>query len=254
MVVRGPRARRRDVLRERGLSTLKADEGGFGPPLPSARRGARAARRRGRARRARASATTSPTRSTSPRRTSTTGDGVYRLALRGPHAAPPTSSRHCSASSPTGIRSSRSRTRSPRTTGTAGRRSPTRSATALQIVGDDLFTTNLERLERGIELGAANAVLVKMNQIGTHQRDARGGRAGEGARAIARSSRARSGETEDAGAGRPRGRHRAAGRSRSARSPSRSASPSTTSSCGSRRSSAPTRTPGARRWRWSSRA
>ena len=37
----------------------------------------------------------------------------------------------------------------------------------LQIVGDDLFTTNLERLERGIERGAANAVLVKMNQIGT---------------------------------------------------------------------------------------
>ena len=37
----------------------------------------------------------------------------------------------------------------------------------LQIVGDDLFTTNLQRLERGIELGAANAVLVKMNQIGT---------------------------------------------------------------------------------------
>jgi enolase len=37
----------------------------------------------------------------------------------------------------------------------------------VQLVGDDLFTTNLERLERGIEQGAANAVLVKMNQIGT---------------------------------------------------------------------------------------
>ena len=37
----------------------------------------------------------------------------------------------------------------------------------LQIVGDDLFTTNLERLNRGIEEHAANAVLVKMNQIGT---------------------------------------------------------------------------------------
>lgn len=37
----------------------------------------------------------------------------------------------------------------------------------LQIVGDDLFTTNLGRLERGISAGAANAVLVKMNQIGT---------------------------------------------------------------------------------------
>jgi enolase len=37
----------------------------------------------------------------------------------------------------------------------------------LQIVGDDLFTTNMVRLEQGIERGAANAVLVKMNQIGT---------------------------------------------------------------------------------------
>ncbi len=37
----------------------------------------------------------------------------------------------------------------------------------LQIIGDDLFTTNLARLDEGIERGAANAVLVKMNQIGT---------------------------------------------------------------------------------------
>jgi len=37
----------------------------------------------------------------------------------------------------------------------------------LQLVGDDLFTTNPQRLERGIACGAANAVLVKMNQIGT---------------------------------------------------------------------------------------
>jgi len=37
----------------------------------------------------------------------------------------------------------------------------------IQIIGDDFFTTNLARLNRGIETGAANAVLVKMNQIGT---------------------------------------------------------------------------------------
>ncbi len=36
-----------------------------------------------------------------------------------------------------------------------------------QLVGDDLFTTNPERVRKGIELGVANAVLVKMNQIGT---------------------------------------------------------------------------------------
>ncbi len=37
----------------------------------------------------------------------------------------------------------------------------------VQLVGDDLFVTNPERLARGIELGAANALLVKVNQIGT---------------------------------------------------------------------------------------
>ena len=35
------------------------------------------------------------------------------------------------------------------------------------IVGDDLFTTNVERLQRGVELGAGNAILIKPNQIGT---------------------------------------------------------------------------------------
>ena len=37
----------------------------------------------------------------------------------------------------------------------------------VQIVGDDLFVTNPERLARGIESGTANALLVKVNQIGT---------------------------------------------------------------------------------------
>ena len=42
---------------------------------------------------------------------------------------------------------------------TAGRR--------VQIVGDDLFVTNVERLDRGIRDGAANALLAKLNQVGT---------------------------------------------------------------------------------------
>jgi enolase len=37
----------------------------------------------------------------------------------------------------------------------------------VQIVGDDLFVTNQDRLERGVDDGAANAILVKVNQIGT---------------------------------------------------------------------------------------
>ena len=37
----------------------------------------------------------------------------------------------------------------------------------VQIVGDDLFVTQSERLAKGIDIGAANAMLVKVNQVGT---------------------------------------------------------------------------------------
>jgi enolase len=37
----------------------------------------------------------------------------------------------------------------------------------IQIVGDDIFVTNTERLDQGIRDGSANAILIKVNQIGT---------------------------------------------------------------------------------------
>ena len=37
----------------------------------------------------------------------------------------------------------------------------------VQLVGDDLFVTNTKRLAKGIELGTANSILIKVNQIGT---------------------------------------------------------------------------------------
>ena len=37
----------------------------------------------------------------------------------------------------------------------------------IQLVGDDLFVTNTERLRSGIKMGVANSILVKVNQIGT---------------------------------------------------------------------------------------
>lgn len=43
----------------------------------------------------------------------------------------------------------------------------TRLGREVQLVGDDLFVTNVERLKKGIEKGVANAILVKVNQIGT---------------------------------------------------------------------------------------
>ena len=66
----------------------------------------------------------------------------------------------------------------------------------VQLVGDDLFVTNSARLQRGIQMGAANAILIKVNQIGT---------VSEAMKAIETAKRAgykvivshRSGETED---------------------------------------------------------
>ena len=50
---------------------------------------------------------------------------------------------------------------------TAGSSSPSALGKKVQLVGDDLFVTNTERLKRGIEVGAANAILIKVNQIGS---------------------------------------------------------------------------------------
>ena len=72
-----------------------------------------------------------------------------------------------------------------------------RLGSSIQLVGDDLFATNIQRLERGIRDSAANAILVKVNQIGTLSE----------ALGVVRRARsvgwrtvvsARSGETEDA--------------------------------------------------------
>ena len=43
----------------------------------------------------------------------------------------------------------------------------TRLGNKIKLVGDDLFVTNKEYLEKGIEMGVANAILIKVNQIGT---------------------------------------------------------------------------------------
>jgi enolase len=71
-----------------------------------------------------------------------------------------------------------------------------RLGSRIQLVGDDLFVTNLDRLNRGVREGVANAVLVKMNQIGTlTQTFAVIDRAKQAGYAAVIS--ARSGETED---------------------------------------------------------
>jgi len=42
-----------------------------------------------------------------------------------------------------------------------------RLGATVQLVGDDVFVTNVELLQRGIDEGVANAILIKLNQIGT---------------------------------------------------------------------------------------
>ena len=65
-----------------------------------------------------------------------------------------------------------------------------------QLVGDDLFVTNTERLQRGIELGVGNSILIKVNQIGTLSETLAAMRMADEAGYTAVMSH-RSGETED---------------------------------------------------------
>ncbi|HXG78078.1 MAG TPA: phosphopyruvate hydratase [Methyloceanibacter sp.] len=67
----------------------------------------------------------------------------------------------------------------------------------VQLVGDDLFVTNVTRLKRGIDQGIANAILVKVNQIGTLSETLDAVRMAQEAGYAAVMSH-RSGETEDA--------------------------------------------------------
>ena len=66
----------------------------------------------------------------------------------------------------------------------------------VQLVGDDLFVTNTERLQKGIELGCGNAILIKLNQIGSVSETLEAIKMAHKAGYTAISSH-RSGETED---------------------------------------------------------
>ena len=66
----------------------------------------------------------------------------------------------------------------------------------VQLVGDDLFVTNTERLEKGIKLGAGNSILIKLNQIGSVSETLEAIKMAHKAGYTAISSH-RSGETED---------------------------------------------------------
>ena len=148
------------VLHERGLATGVGDEGGFAPDLPSSEAAIEAileaAERAGHRKRIAIAL--------DPAATELYGEGVYRWEGReGPSAEliayfAGLAERYPIVSLEDGLAED----------DWDGWRALTeRLGRGVQLVGDDIFVTNPERLRRGVADGVANAILVKVNQIGT---------------------------------------------------------------------------------------
>ena len=156
------------VLKGRGLSTAVGDEGGFAPNFNERQRRARDDRhggeegrlqiRQGCLHRARCRLVgilrqgEEAVRLQEVRRLEAQRRGTGRLLRRA-----------CRRNS----RSSRSKTAARRTTGTGWKKLTDKMGATTQLVGDDLFVTNVEFLRKGIDTGTANSILVKVNQIGS---------------------------------------------------------------------------------------
>ena len=150
------------VLHERGLATGVGDEGGFAPDLESTEQAIEAileaAERAGH--RERIGIALDPAASEIFR------DGVYELAGEGRTLAPDAmvdfyaslTERYPLVSIEDGL---------DENAWADWKTLTERLGDKVQLVGDDLFVTNVEFLRRGIDEGVANAILVKVNQIGT---------------------------------------------------------------------------------------
>ena len=149
------------VLHERGLATAVGDEGGFAPDLPSSEAAIEAileAAERAGHRDARRDRARPGDERGLPRR---------RVPLRGPRArrpaSCPASGRSCVARYPiVSIEDG-----AAEDDWDAWKQLTAELGDRVQLVGDDLFVTNPERLQRGIDEGVGNSILVKVNQIGT---------------------------------------------------------------------------------------
>ena len=152
--------RLKGLLHERGLATGVGDEGGFAPDLASSEEAIavvlEAAERAGHANRVGIAL--------DPAATEIFAEGGYRLEgreLDGPGMAAlweELCGRYPVVSIEDGLAED---------DWGAWRLLTERLGDRVQLVGDDLFVTNVERLRRGIEEGVGNAILVKVNQIGT---------------------------------------------------------------------------------------
>jgi enolase len=152
----------KNVLHERGLSTGVGDEGGFAPELDSTEAAIdavlEAAERAGHRERVAIAL--------DPASTEFYSDGIYRFERQGGTLDAAAmidmyadlADRYPLVSVEDGLAED----------DWAGWGAMTeRLGERLQLVGDDLFVTNVERLQRGLEEGVANAILIKVNQIGT---------------------------------------------------------------------------------------
>jgi enolase len=152
----------KNVLHERGLSTGVGDEGGFAPELESTEAAIdavlEAAERAGHRERVAIAL--------DPASTELYSDGIYRFERQGGTRAADAmidmyahlADRYPLVSIEDGLAED----------DWAGWKAMTeRLGDRLQLVGDDLFVTNVERLQRGLDEGVANAILIKVNQIGT---------------------------------------------------------------------------------------
>jgi enolase len=148
------------LLDERGLATAVGDEGGFAPDLPSTEAAIEAvleaAERAGHRERI--------ALAMDPASTEIHADGVYALegrSLSGDELIDfwaDLADRYPLVSIEDGLAED---------DWAAWKSLTERLSDRVQLVGDDLFVTNVERLQQGIEQGVANAILVKVNQIGT---------------------------------------------------------------------------------------
>jgi len=152
----------RGLLHERGLATAVGDEGGFAPDLPSTEAAIEAvleaARRAGHEDRV--------ALALDPAATEVWRDGMYRMPGEGKELDPDGMigfwedlvARYPIVSIEDPLAEDE---------WGAWRSLTERTGDRVQLVGDDLFVTNVERLQRGIDGSVANAILVKVNQIGT---------------------------------------------------------------------------------------
>ena len=150
----------RGLLHERGLATAVGDEGGFAPDLPTAEAAIEAvleaAERAGHRDRVAIAL--------DPAATEFFGDGAYRVEGR-VLASDELIDLYAGLAERFPLVSIEDGLAEDEWDGWRGLTA--RLGDRLQLVGDDLFVTNVERIRRGVTEGAANAVLIKLNQIGT---------------------------------------------------------------------------------------